>query len=84
MFCLSAVGPEALQMTRADFNVFPILMGVFTPLTVGFGIMTGFGVQKFRFFGRIRSYLRAAHDWVASVPPSLVRPGAIPPRCAAN
>ena len=68
MFCLSAVGPEALQMTRADFNVFPILMAVFTPLTVGFGIMTGFGVKKFRFFGRIRSYLRAAHDWVGSVP----------------
>lgn len=68
MFCLSAVGPEALQMTRADFNVFPILMAVFTPLTVGFGIMTGFGVKKFRFFGRIRSYLRAAHDWVADLP----------------
>ena len=68
MFCLSAVGPEALQMTRADFNVFPILMAVFTPLTVGFGIMTGIGVKKFRFLGRIRSYLRAAHDWVADLP----------------
>lgn len=68
MFCLAAVGPDALGLTRAEFNVFPILMAVFTPLTVGFGIMTGTGVKQYRFFSRIRSYLRAAHDWVASLP----------------
>ena len=59
MFILSAVGPEALNLAYDNFVVFPILMAVFTPMTVGFGIMTGVGVKKYRFFGRIRSYLRA-------------------------
>lgn len=68
MFILSAVGPEALNLAYDNFVVFPILMAVFTPMTVGFGIMTGVGVKKYRFFGRIRSYLHAAHDWVCGLP----------------
>ena len=68
MLVLCAMGPEGLGVTRDTFNVFPAMLAVFTPLTAGFGIMTGVGVKKYRFFGRIRGYLRAAHDWVASLP----------------
>lgn len=67
MFILSAVGPEALHLSYNEFMVFPILMGIFTPLTAGMGIMTGIGVKKFRLFGRIRGYLREAGDWVCKI-----------------
>lgn len=64
MWALSAAGPEALGVTREEFLVFPILMACFTPLTVGFGIMGGVGVKKYRYVSRLRRYLRVARDWV--------------------
>lgn len=68
MWALSAVGPDALGVTRQEFLVFPILMACFTPLTVGFAIMGGIGVKKYRYFSRLRRYLRLARDWVCEVP----------------
>ena len=68
MWILAIVGPEALNLTYETYQVFPILGGVFTPLTVGFGFMTAAGIKSFRYYGRLRKYLRAAHDWVCSVP----------------
>lgn len=64
MWALAAVGPEALGVTREEFLVFPILMACFTPMTVGFGIMGGLGVRRYRYFNRLRRYLRVARDWV--------------------
>lgn len=64
MWALAAVGPEALGVTREEFLVFPILMACFTPMTVGFGIMGGIGVRRYRYFNRLRRYLRVARDWV--------------------
>lgn len=64
MWALSAVGPDALGVTQDEFLVFPILMACFTPLTVGFGIMGGIGVRKYRHVSRLRRYLRVARDWV--------------------
>lgn len=67
MFILSAVGPESLGITQEEFMVFPILMACFTPFSVGFGIMGGVGVRQYRYFGRLRQYLRVARDWVSDV-----------------
>lgn len=78
MFCLSAVGPDALGVTGEEFLVFPILMACFTPLTVGFGIMGGLGVRKYRYFNRLRRYLRVARDWVCEVG-ALAKDSAIAP-----
>lgn len=64
MWALAAVGPEALGVTREEFLVFPILMACFTPMTAGFGIMGGLGVRRYRYFNRLRRYLRVARDWV--------------------
>ena len=64
---LSVVGPVTLNMAQDTFMMVPILMAAFVPITVGFGIMTGYGVKGYRFFSRIRSYLRAAHDWTCPV-----------------
>lgn len=68
MLALSAVGPQGLGVTEEEFLVFPILMACFTPLTVGFGIMGGMGVRKYRYLGRLRRYLRGARDWICEVP----------------
>lgn len=68
MWALSAAGPEALGVTREEFLVFPILMACFTPLTVGFGIMGGVGVKKYRYVSRLRRYLRVARGWVCDLP----------------
>ncbi len=67
MWALAAVGPQALGVTQEEFLVFPILMACFTPITVGFGIMGGIGVRQYRYFGRLRQYLRVAKDWVCDV-----------------
>ena len=67
MWALSAAGPQALNVTLEEFMVFPILMACFTPLTVGFGIMGGVGVKKYRYINRLRRYLRVARDWVSDV-----------------
>jgi len=67
MFILSAVGPGGLGISQEDFLVFPILMACFTPIAVGFGIMGGMGVRQYRYFGRLRQYLRVARDWVCDV-----------------
>lgn len=79
MFCLSAVGPEVLGVTGEEFLVFPILMACFTPITVGFGIMGGLGIRKYRYFNRLRRYLRVARDWVCEVR-SLARDSGMDPR----
>lgn len=76
MGALSAVGPQALHITRDEFMVFPILMACFTPLTVGFGIMGGIGVRKYRHVSRLRRYLRVARDWACDVA-SLARDSAV-------
>ena len=68
MFILSAVGPGALHLSDMQFMVFPILMAVFTPLAVGFAFMTVFGIRGYWYYGRLRAYLRAAHDWVCRLP----------------
>lgn len=68
MWALSAAGPQVLGITQSEFYVFPILMACFTPLTVGFGIMSGKGIQKYRYVSRLRSYLRVSRDWVCHVP----------------
>lgn len=78
MWALSAVGPEALGVTRQEFLVFPILMACFTPLTVGFAIMGVLGVKKYRYFSRLRRYLRVARDWVCDLP-VLARDSAVAP-----
>lgn len=67
MWALSAVGPQALGVTQEEFLVFPILMACFAPLTVGFGIMGGVGVRKYRYVSRLRRYLRVARDWVCDL-----------------
>lgn len=67
MWALAAAGPQALGVSQSEFMVFPILMACFTPLTVGFGIMGGIGVRKYRYAGRLRRYLRVARDWVCQV-----------------
>lgn len=67
MWALAAVGPQGLGVTQEEFLVFPILMACFTPLTVGFGIMGGVGVKKYRYISRLRRYLRGARDWVCEV-----------------
>ena len=77
MWALSAAGPEALGITREQFLVFPILMGCFTPLAVGFGIMGGVGVRKYRYIRRLRCYLRLARSWVCDLP-ALARDSAVP------
>lgn len=76
MWALSAVGPDALGVTQDEFLVFPILMACFTPLTVGFGIMGGIGVKKYRYVARLRRYLRVARDWVCDAA-SLARDSAV-------
>lgn len=76
MWALSAVGPDALGVTQDEFLVFPILMACFTPLTVGFGIMGGIGVKKYRYVARLRRYLRVARDWVCDTA-SLARDSAV-------
>lgn len=76
MWALSAVGPDALGVTQDEFLVFPILMACFTPLTVGFGIMGGIGVRKYRHVSRLRRYLRVARDWVCDAA-SLARDSAV-------
>lgn len=68
MLILSAVGANILGLTGDEFMVFPILASVFTPITVGFGIMGGIGAGKYKYFTRLRAYLRTARDWVCSVP----------------
>lgn len=77
MWALAAVGPEALGVTREEFLVFPILMACFTPMTVGFGIMGGLGVRRYRYFNRLRRYLRVARDWVCDTN-GLARDSAVP------
>lgn len=77
MWALAAVGPEALGVTREEFLVFPILMACFTPMTVGFGIMGGIGVRRYRYFNRLRRYLRVARDWVCDTN-GLARDSAVP------
>lgn len=67
MWALAAMGPQGLGVTQEEFLVFPILMACFTPMTVGFGIMGGIGVRQYRYFGRLRQYLRVARDWVCDV-----------------
>lgn len=67
MWALSAVGPQALNVTQEEFMVFLILMACFTLLTVGFGIMGGVGIKKYRYINRLRRYLRVARDWVSDV-----------------
>lgn len=67
MWALAAAGPQALGVSRSEFIVFPVLMACFTPLTVGFGIMGGIGVKKYRYAARLRRYLRVARDWVCDV-----------------
>ena len=79
MWALAAVGPQTLGVTEQEFLVFPILMACFTPLTVGFGIMGGFGVKKYRYVRRLRRYLRVARDWVCDVP-ALARDSALSPQ----
>lgn len=79
MWALAAVGPQALGVTEQEFLVFPILMACFTPLTVGFGIMGGFGVKKYRYIRRLRRYLRVARGWVCDVP-ALARDSALEPQ----
>lgn len=78
MWALSAVGPDTLGVTRQEFLVFPILMACFTPLTAGFAIMGGIGIKKYRYFSRLRRYLRVARDWVCEVP-ALARDSAVAP-----
>lgn len=67
MWALSAAGPGALGVTQEEFLVFPILMACFTPIAVGFGIMGGIGVKKYRYVSRLRRYLRVARDWVCDL-----------------
>lgn len=79
MWALAAAGPQALGVTEQEFLVFPILMACFTPLTVGFGIMGGFGVKKYRYIRRLRRYLRVAQGWVCDVS-ALARDSALDPQ----
>ena len=67
MWALAAAGPQGLGVTQEEFLVFSILMACFTLLTVGFGIMGGVGVRKYRYISRLRRYLRGARDWVCEV-----------------
>ncbi|MFR3226554.1 MAG: 5-bromo-4-chloroindolyl phosphate hydrolysis family protein [Blautia massiliensis (ex Durand et al. 2017)] len=67
MIILTAVGATTLGITPDEFMVFPILAGCFVPATLGFGFMGWVGVRQYRFFKRIRSYLRGARDWVCPV-----------------
>lgn len=68
LWALAAVGAQALGVTQSEFMVLCILMACFTTFTVGFGLMGGFGVRKYRYIGRLRRYLRAARDWTCDIP----------------
>lgn len=67
MGILWAVGPVPLGLGD-EFVVFPILTACFTPLTLGFGFMGWKGIGNFRYFSRLRRYLRVARDWVCELP----------------
>lgn len=68
MLILAAVGAAPLGISESEYLVFPILGAVFSAITVGFGILGGVGVSRFRYYGRLRRYLHGARNWVCSVP----------------
>lgn len=67
MLALAAVGAAPLGISASEYLVFPILGAAFTAITVGFGILGGIGVSRYRFYGRLRRYLHGARDWICSV-----------------
>lgn len=67
MLILAAVGTGPLGISKSEYLVFPVLGAVFSAITVGFGILGGVGVSRFRYYGRLRRYLHGARDWVCSV-----------------
>lgn len=68
MLTLTAVGAAPLGIPESDFLTFPLLGAMFSVFTVGFGIMGGIGVSRYRYYGRLRRYIHGARDWVCSVP----------------
>lgn len=68
MFILAMMGPEALYMAPENHVVFPILAACFTPVAIGFSVMGVAGVRLWGRYNRLRSYLRAARDWVCNIP----------------
>lgn len=68
MFILAMMGPEALYMAPENHVVFPILAACFTPIAIGFSVMGVAGVRLWGRYNRLRSYLRAARDWVCNIP----------------
>lgn len=67
MFILAMIGPEALYMAPENHMVFPILAACFTPVAIGFSVMGVAGVWLWGRYNRLRSYLRAARDWVCNI-----------------
>lgn len=67
MLALAAVGAAPLGIPESEYLVFPILGATFSAITVGFGILGGIGVGRYRYYGRLRRYLHGARDWVCSV-----------------
>lgn len=67
MLILAAVGAAPLGIPESEFLAFPILGVTFSAITVGFSILGGIGVSRYRYYGRLRRYLHGARDWVCSV-----------------
>lgn len=78
MGILWAVGPVPLGLGE-EFVVFPILTSCFAPLALGFGFMGWKGIGDFRYFSRLRRYLRVARDWVCELP-QLARDAMVSPK----
>ena len=67
MLALSAVGAAPLGIPESEYLVFPILGVTFSAITVGFGILGGISIGRYRYYGRLRRYLHGARDWVCTV-----------------
>lgn len=67
MLALSAVGAAPLGISESEYLVFPILGVTFSAITVGFGILGGISIGRYRYYGRLRRYLHGARDWVCTV-----------------
>ena len=67
MLAVSAGGAAPLGIPESEYLVFPILGVTFSAITVGFGIMGGISIGRYRYYGRLRRYLHGARDWVCSV-----------------
>lgn len=63
MGILNGVDPVSLGITADEALVFDILFKVFTPVTLGFGVMFGCGLRGCFYYSRLRRYLRTMRDW---------------------